>query len=509
MKIICALILLSSCAHHNHSVASGGVASLGDQGEVYDLDTPVGINRSPASSACFDDRSSANLTASGTNFVGFQFVQNSFPPWWRNGIAPQFNRAYPATSFGTANDKALTQSSPSSQLGQQFWLWGNRCLNLKGVTPLPSTAVASNPKNWPYACTNATVTKGNANYQNPIPIVDNSGRLVLSSAGVMQLLRPIYSTYITANVCTLAQAKVLSGEYTGTSLSALQMWVNRELERYPDYKMNLKVGAHNLPVAPSPMPNPLPPSYLKGISQLQNLKSTVVVNGSPRTYLVDVCIVAQPKTDLTLTTSGFLLDYEVQDTRPTAAVLSLFKDLKELLPRDQKLYVMTNDINNASVRNGITAANISLLLASIDYLMPVVWTGATSGGAETSELSASPYKYSLGQNFTAQVNKIDPTGKLSKAERAKFIPFVSLYYDACPSGARCTATGVGGYLADYEKLRKSVLGFGASGFSIWRNGETQLGDQACSARTPSGMLVNQITACLAFGKCKGDFSGGL
>ena len=463
-----------------------------------------------ASTTCFDSSSNVSLTSPKINSTNFQFIQNSFPPWWRNGVAPATNAAYPATSFATANPKTLNYPAPSgSPANEQYWLWGNRCVYIKGRTPLAPAVITSYPKKWPYGCVNVTKTKGNDDYQNPIPIINSSGRLILTASGTLQFLRPIFSTYQTANTCTIAQAKALTGQYTGRSLVQLQAWANTELAQYPEQKLSLKIVGNQLPVAPSPMPNLLPSDYLAQISSLENMKSTVSINGQQKTYLVDVCIVAQPDSDLTRNTAGIVLDYEVQDRRPTEAVQSLFKELKSTLPASQKLTVMTNDLANASLLNGITAQNISLLLSEIDFLSPVVWTGATSGGAATSELSAAPYSRSLHADFMAQINTIDPSRTLSTSQRAKLIPFVSLYYDSCPSGAHCQAAGKTGYLADYKRLRNDVSSYGGSGFGLWRNGETQLGQQACDATSSDGTFVNQITACLAFGACDGNYTGGL
>ena len=285
------------------------------------------------------------------------FQQAPPPPYKENRKDyPESTAFYPVTTYASGNavslSKAKEKSASGFQFGKQYFLWGNRCIFMKGLTPNPS------------ACRNMKVLKGNY-YTNITEHSDGSQ------------LRPAFSTYEKANQCTLMQAERMLGKSRKeleTKATGLLLW-----------------------------------EYTDQASLASLAKTAVLYNGSKRNYLIDVCILES--TPMASDGTGIFIDWEVQDHRTAPETFSFFQQLKAItLASGKELNIFTNDLTTGGPKNGLDETNIRKIIDLVSGFAPVIWSGATAGKQE-SELKSFSRRWSFIANLEKQMNLITNNGK--------------------------------------------------------------------------------------------------
>ena len=141
----------------------------------------------------------------------------------------------------------------------------------------------------------------------------------------------------------------------------------------------------------------------------------MVHGGVTRSFLIDTCVLSdRPASRPT----GLVFDYEVHDRRSPKELAFLVTRLR-LHSRNTTIVWYTNSLFREATRrnNAMTGVGLDAILDSVDYIAPVVWSGATPGRSE-SELSTRTRTHSPVDDFL---------GSLALIGEAKIIPFVSLH----------------------------------------------------------------------------------
>lgn len=468
----------------------------------------VSTTTSSNSSACFGPNS--NILLKKVNKEGFQLIQLAPPPW----STPNINSSqyFPATHFATLQIERVQSMPPKPEMGTQSYnLWANRCARLTAFDPSgnvlskfstpPDSLVGAGST---LSCANTTVTKGNV-YARMIPVINDKNEVICSPNGEPKILRPIFSSLAKANLCTEMQAmQVIYGGQPSKYMNLLAaqgkltLFVQPTGDNQLVQATSLKCGEQ------SPLQN----------QKLSSLATTAQIGSKKDSYLIDVCILPPMGQAQNASVTGITLDYEVQDNRTTNQTKTLFLKLKRILG-DKKLTVYTNDLSTAGVKNGLIPKTpqetpFAFLLGYVDFLAPILWTGATPGGPVGSELNVQSYKFTLKQDFDKQIALMKgDRAQLPLHLRRKIMFMISLYYDDCNrSGNMCA-----NQLEDLALVRRLSLEQGHSGFIIFRNGVNQIGAKSCSSTstvdTGSSSFeqnTNQIMACIAYGRCKKESS---
>jgi hypothetical protein len=265
-------------------------------------------------------------------------------------------------------------------------------------------------------------------------------------------LRTVFSTYSKANACTLISAKRALGE--------AQAQIEEEGRAAGLVVYDSKVSKDELKKAARHVKLGMP--------------------GSDAVALVDICIVESEA--MASDVSGVLLDYEVFDSRRPNEVTSFFRSLKDYLSSKGKtLVVNTNPLPREP--NGIDATNVEDVLRIVDGFAPTISTGATIGNPA---ISLAPQERKIGpvENYKSQLDVLTDGGRrrLSNDLKKKIIWNISLYDTS---------------LSEASFFHEEVMKEGYRGIMLFRNYTKLGGDCAKSS--------NQVIACLALGRCSGDF----
>ena len=316
------------------------------------------------------------FTRADSNSLKFEIFQQAPPPAYNDHKKdyPDSSPFYPVTSYASGNAESLGtlsgKSSSGFHFGKQYFLWGNRCIFMKGITPSAED------------CRNVKIFKGNY-YSNIIKHTDG------------KQLRPAFSSYERANRCTILQAERMLGQ-SRAELSkkskGLILWDN----------------ADQIPLA-------------------SLAKSAVLSNGTKGNYLLDVCILES--TPMASDAIGIFIDWEVQDFRTASEALAFFKELKGVVAtKGKELNIFTNDLTTGGPKNGLDSTNIRQIIDLVSGFAPVVWSGATAGKQEVN-LKPFPRRWSFIEGWERQFNLITNSGNLplSKEEKKKIILATSIF----------------------------------------------------------------------------------
>lgn len=330
---------------------------------------------------------------------------------------------YPASNFATAQlDRIQRPTDHDAAINlntnNYAFVWGNRCYDFPG----------DNQK-----CFNKRILKGNY-YTDPV-FADGK----TATGTVSMQVRPMFRSYLRANICTHMQALYA-------------------------------IGADADNVSELATANGLIPFFRhdNDASDLLALKTdyTYAIAGQnlSRPYLIDVCIfdarAGNPK--------GVIIDYEVWDKRPPEITQRFLIHLAEVIhARGKELHVYTNSLvsKGARLNNGFDTNNLSSIVDAVDTFSPIVWSGASAGGYE---LPARPRQFSPVANLDDQLAYLASAG-VSGLALAKIMPAISLYdLDVMdPSGIPSSIP----YDSNESVIINSkVKNLHLGGLMLWRNG---------------------------------------
>ena len=205
-----------------------------------------------------------------------------------------------------------------------------------------------------------------------------------------------------------------------------------------------------------------------------------LADGTTSNYLLDVCVVDGRQ--LPSDTKGIALDYEVFDYRSPKEVVHFISRLSSLLREaDKDLVLVTNPLPRKA--NGLDSTNIIEVLKQVSALVVAISTGATEGNPN---ISYRPRARTISpmDDYRRQLKVLTDDGKheLTREQAGKVFWSISLYDTA---------------LSEARALHEEILARKYRGIMIFRHYVKQGG--ACSRD------VNQLTACLAFGECDGNY----
>jgi hypothetical protein len=267
-------------------------------------------------------------------------------------------------------------------------------------------------------------------------------------------LRTHFSTYEKANSCTLLSARSVLGEpYAAIKNAASAVGLNLVLDTAEP-------------------------------TDLSRMSSSVRAgaDGQVINSLVDTCVVSSEKISSDVT--GVVLDYEVFDERTPSETLSFLTALKAVLSNHNKsLILTTNPLPRP--QNGIDTTNVRDIVDLADAIGFTIWSGATPGNADI-QLKPKNRKFRPLDSYRLQVGVLTDNGRvpLSKSQRKKILWNISLFDTE---------------ISEAQQLRAEILQNNYRGIMIFRNYQRQGG----SCVKPA----NQVTACIALGRCDNHFRG--
>jgi hypothetical protein len=320
-----------------------------------------------AASDCFERDDSKSLS--------YDVFQIAPPPAYsfRSGDYPDTSPAYPASDYTTTTIRLIKDATPPSASGFSFrkyyFLWANRCLYLKGITPDSES------------CRNTTRFKGNAYFE-------------ATKDGKGSPIRAAFSTYAKANACTRIRALHALGETAELALLAreanISLWEDPDRGKLSEFARAVTVG-----------------------------------DGTMMRYLVDLCVLEADAQ--AADAAGIVLDYEVWDDRTPAEVVVFTRELHDIAKRHgKKLVLTTNPLPRRP--NGIDASNVRELIDAVDGFAATISSGATPGNPAVNVPKRSR-TFSPLESYRNQLALMTDNGKmpLSAAMRSKIIWNISLF----------------------------------------------------------------------------------